>query len=349
MKICLGPTSTLNMSLEGVEPWKIIVTTAVSVVLMWSLFYLLISLITNKQEMSLVKRLKVAGFKLLEKLSSASHKRKFAKISENMGQDCEKATFDPLKDSADICELPSVGWSKLDVLKQAELYSKMGDDCSGILDNHDDHDLTDLVSRIYGMTAFSNPFPNVRKIEAEVVRMTCNLFGGGPGSCGCVTSGATESLILACKAYRDYARNVAGISRPEMLVPVTAHAGWDQAAQLLDMRIRHVPVDVATSRVDVAAMKRMIGRNTAMLVGSVPQSPHGAVDDIEDIAALGVRHNIPVHVDATHGGFLVVFMKEAGFRLKLFDFRVPGVTSISAAPHKDGGPEDNRPQRHTEI
>ena len=115
-----------------------------------------------------------------------------------------------------------------------------------------------------------------------------------------------------------------------------AHAAFDKAADILGMRIRHVPVDPVTKRADVRVMKKMIGRSTAMLVGSAPQFPHGSIDDIEDIAALGVKYNIPVHVDACLGGFLIPFMEEAGFRLKPFDFRVAGVTSISADSHKYG-------------
>jgi sphinganine-1-phosphate aldolase len=88
--------------------------------------------------------------------------------------------------------------------------------------------------------------------------------------------------------------------------------------------------------VQVAAMKSMISGRTVMLVGSAPQFPHGAIDDIVGIAGLGERYGIPVHVDSCLGGFLIPFMEEAGFPLPLFDFRLPGVTSISADTHKYG-------------
>merc|ERR1711994_1078145 len=109
-----------------------------------------------------------------------------------------------------------------------------------------------------------------------------------------------------------------------MLIPVTAHAAFDKGAALLGMRVKHVPVDEVTKRVRVDKMKRMIGRNTAMLVGSAPQFPHGSIDDIEEIAVLGLKYNIPVHVDACLGGFLLAFMEDAGFHVRPFDFRVPG-------------------------
>jgi sphinganine-1-phosphate aldolase len=70
------------------------------------------------------------------------------------------------------------------------------------------------------------------------------------------------------------------------------------------------------------------------LVGSAPNYPYGTMDDIEAIAALGHRYNIPVHVDACLGGFIIIFMAESGFGLPPFDFSVPGVTSISADTHK---------------
>merc|ERR1719362_1944282 len=110
-------------------------------------------------------------------------------------------------------------------------------------------------------------------MEAEVVRIACDLFNGSSDSCGCVTTGGTESIILACKAYRDKGRE-AGIEVGEMLVPVTAHAAFDKAAELLGMSIRHVPVDEVTKRVKVETMSRM--------VSSAPQFPHGSIDSIQE-------------------------------------------------------------------
>ena len=158
--------------------------------------------------------------------------------------------------------------------------------------------------------------------------LTINNFQGGPSSCGCVTSGGTESIILAMKAYRDYARDVKGIENPNVIVPITAHAAFDKAAAMLDIQIKHVPMDPETCRVDLGKMKRMINGSTCLLVRSAPQFPHGSVDDIEGIAKLGRKYDIPVHVDACLGGFLVAFMKDAGYPLKPFDFSVQGVTRL---------------------
>ena len=138
-----------------------------------------------------------------------------------------------------------------------------------------------------------------------------------------------NNVILACKAYRDYAKEVKGIKNPNMVVPFTAHAAFDKAADLMGMEIIHVAVDPETKRVDVAEMEKNINDSTCMLAGSAPQFPHGCIDDIEAIGALGIKHDIPVHVDACLGGFLICFMKDAGFLLKPFDFSVPGVTRYS--------------------
>lgn len=149
-----------------------------------------------------------------------------------------------------------------------------------------------------------------------------------------MTTGGTESIVMAVKAYRDYAINVRGIKKPEILVPVSAHVAFDKAAYLLAIGIRHVPLDKETMKVDIQAMRKMISRRTCMLAASTPQFPHGVMDSVEEVGALGEEYNIPVHVDACLGGFLIPFMEDAGYPLPPFDFRVEGVTSISADTHK---------------
>uniref|UniRef100_A0A8B9LWV8 sphinganine-1-phosphate aldolase n=1 Tax=Astyanax mexicanus TaxID=7994 RepID=A0A8B9LWV8_ASTMX len=203
-----------------------------------------------------------------------------------------------------------------------------------------DEKLTELLVKVYGEFAWSNPlhpdiFPGVRKMEAEVVRMACTLFNGGPESCGTVTSGGTESILMACKAYRDMAYE-RGIKHPEIIAPISVHAAFDKAAHYFGMKLIHIPLEKKTMKVDVKAMKRAISKNTAMLVCSAPQFPHGIVDPIVEVGKLAERYNIPFHVDACLGGFLIVFMEKAGFKLEPFDFRVKGVTSISADTHKYG-------------
>ncbi|XP_075740652.1 sphingosine-1-phosphate lyase isoform X3 [Rhipicephalus microplus] len=244
-----------------------------------------------------------------------------------------------------VLELPDKGWTPETILERmaendslSHVEWKKGVVSGAIYTEHDPK-LEGLMVSVYERHLRSNPlhsdvFVGVRKMESEVIRWCCNLFHGGPESCGSMTSGGTESLILACKAHRDRGYFEKGIVYPEMVIPATAHAGFDKAGEYLRIKVIHVPVDPKTMKVDIHKMKAAITRNTVMLVGSSPQFPHGSIDPILEIAELGLRYGIPVHVDACLGGFLVPFMDDAGFPLPPFDFRLEGVTSISADTHK---------------
>jgi len=245
-----------------------------------------------------------------------------------------------------ILQLPCQGLKSDEIITKLHEYLKLGHyswedgSVSGTV-YHGGEQLTALNTKVFEASAWTNPlhpdvFPGVCKMEAEVVRMVAELFHGNSRTCGTVTSGGTESILLAVKAYRDWARDEKGIMNPEILVPKTVHAAFDKAAQLLGIKIRHVPVNPDTCKVDLRQMHKMINGNTCLLVGSAPAFPHGCIDDIKTIADFGVKYDIPVHVDACLGGFLIAFMPQAGFPLKPFDFRLSGVTSISADTHKYG-------------
>lgn len=160
---------------------------------------------------------------------------------------------------------------------------------SGAVYNFDQR-VIDLMTKVYSKTAYTNPlhpdiFPGVCKMEAEVVRMAVHLFNGSSNACGvstciknsnCVnfhviftlqsiTSGGTESILLACKAYRDYGREVNGIERPNMVIPATAHTAFDKAAQYLGITVKTIKVDTKTYQVDLKAMERAINKNTIMV------------------------------------------------------------------------------------
>ncbi|CAG0922827.1 unnamed protein product [Notodromas monacha] len=201
-------------------------------------------------------------------------------------------------------------------------------------------ELYSMQSQALLKTAIFNPlhpeiFPAVRKFEAEIVAWTCSLFNAPPESCGVISSGGTESIFIACLAYRNWAVEK-GIQVPEMVVADSAHAAFEKAALVMRMRIRKVPCCPITFKVDVGAMTRAINKNTCMLVASAPSFPHGVIEPVETIAGLGLKYGIPVHVDACLGGFLLAFMNDAGYPIPPFDFRVPGVTSLSADTHKYG-------------
>lgn len=214
---------------------------------------------------------------------------------------------------------------------------------------HGDEDHIDFLNQIYALNSQSNPlhadiWPSVAKYEAEVVAMTAHMLGAGQTTngtaaaddvCGTISSGGTESILLAMKTYRDWARATKGITQPEMIVPVTAHAAFDKAAQYFEIKPVRVPVG-ADCRADVNTARRAITRNTVVMVGSAPCFPYGVVDPIAEMSALALEHSIGFHTDACLGGFLLPWAAELGYAVPPFDFRLPGVTSMSADTHKYG-------------
>jgi len=182
-----------------------------------------------------------------------------------------------------------------------------------------------------------NPFrfPSLRVMEEEVVEMTAGLLNAPEGARGCMTSGGTESILAAVKAARDHARAERNIAEPELLVPASAHPAFIKAAHYLDMPCRRIEL-ADDLRADLDSARQLVGPATAMLVASAPNYPHGLIDPVEEIAALAAEHNAFCHVDACVGGFILPFLEKTGVPLPAFDFRVPGVTSMSADVHKYG-------------
>ncbi len=198
-----------------------------------------------------------------------------------------------------------------------------------------------FMNQVYAMNSQSNPlhsdiWPSTTKYEAEIISMTARMLNGKPpGTCGVVTSGGTESIMLAMKAYRDWAREELKISRPEIVAPATAHPAFDKAAHFFDMRMVHVPVG-DDFRADLEAARRALTRSTAVIVGSAPSFPHGVIDPIEELSELARERGVGFHTDACLGGFILPWAEELGYEVPAFDFRLPGVTSISVDTHKYG-------------
>uniref|UniRef100_A0A3B1KIT3 Sphingosine-1-phosphate lyase 1 n=2 Tax=Astyanax mexicanus TaxID=7994 RepID=A0A3B1KIT3_ASTMX len=334
---CEKARQYVNSQCADLEPWQIIAATLL----------LTVGAVRAKaflfQQESLTSRIKKQAFRLIRKIPfiGSSIQKKLNKALDDMS-----VSVCTLKEGMSYTKLlPAQGLTQKQVLDSIRQYQTLNEvqwtkgKVSGAV-YWGDEKLTELLVKVYGEFAWSNPlhpdiFPGVRKMEAEVVRMACTLFNGGPESCGTVTSGGTESILMACKAYRDMAYE-RGIKHPEIIAPISVHAAFDKAAHYFGMKLIHIPLEKKTMKVDVKAMKRAISKNTAMLVCSAPQFPHGIVDPIVEVGKLAERYNIPFHVDACLGGFLIVFMEKAGFKLEPFDFRVKGVTSISADTHKYG-------------
>ncbi|MBX3185539.1 MAG: aspartate aminotransferase family protein [Labilithrix sp.] len=195
----------------------------------------------------------------------------------------------------------------------------------------------DAYIRFFSQNAL-NPmaFPSLRRFESEVVSMVLGLFHGPEGSVGTMSSGGSESLLLAVKTARDWARaERPKVTAPEMLLPVTAHPALLKAAHMVGIKPVLVPMrDDFTADVDKA--KELITDDTILVVASSPQYPHGVMDPVADLAALAASRGILCHVDACIGGFLLPWVERLGHDVPAWDFRVPGVTSISADLHKYG-------------
>jgi glutamate/tyrosine decarboxylase-like PLP-dependent enzyme len=175
-------------------------------------------------------------------------------------------------------------------------------------------------------------FPSLRRMQTEVVDTAAMLFHGD-GAAGFMTSGGTESILLAVKAAKVRARRERGVERPNIVLPLSAHAAFDKAGDYFSVELRRTPVR-PDYRADVDAMAAAVDEDTVLLVGSAPQYPQGVIDPITDIARLATERSISCHTDACMGGFVLPFLEQLGHAVPAWDFRVPGVTSISADLHK---------------
>ncbi|KAI0358513.1 PLP-dependent transferase [Trametes cingulata] len=205
---------------------------------------------------------------------------------------------------------------------------------------HGGEEMQKVIMAAMERYCLSNPlhpdvFPAIRKMEAEIVAMVLKMYHN-PNGAGATTSGGTESIIMAVKTYRDWARATKGITEPEMVVPITAHAAFDKGAAYLGVKVHSIPVHPETRQVDLKRVACAINRNTIIIVGSAINFPDGNQDDIVALGKLATKHKVGLHVDCCLGSFIMPFLEEAGFPVQPFDFRVPGVTSISCDTHKYG-------------
>jgi len=180
-------------------------------------------------------------------------------------------------------------------------------------------------------------FPSLLKLETDVVRATINLLRGDSNAVGHLTTGGTESIMLAVKTARDKARaEHPEILQPEMVLPKTAHAAFHKAAHYLSVKPVLVEIDPQTFKVRAEDMRAAISPNTILLVASAPSYSQGVIDPIAEIGKIAQEKNILFHVDACVGGLHLSFMRKLGYAVPDFDFAVPGVTSISTDLHKYG-------------
>jgi len=243
-------------------------------------------------------------------------------------------------------KLPAEGWSREKILSELEKY-KCGDvSLEGgrvfAYGFHADAETEATTRDVYMSMVSRNAidptsFPSLLRIENDVVRILADLLQGDDEVVGNVTSGGTESILLAVKTARDKARaERPDIAEPSMVLPQTAHCAFHKAASYFQVKPIISSFDPETFRADVASMRHAISRETIMLVASAPSYAQGVIDPIEEIGMLALEHGLWLHVDACVGGVPLSIMRRANRTIPRFDFSVPGVTSISTDMHKYG-------------
>lgn len=201
-------------------------------------------------------------------------------------------------------------------------------------------DVVEVAKEAYLKFFSTNPlyrdyFPGLAQMEADVIDFAADILNG-PEATGSVTSGGSESILMSVKSARDRARACRpSVSRPEMVVPVSAHPAFWKGAHYFGLSVRKIPLDSA-HQVDLDAYETAIGDNTVMAVGSAPSLTLGMVDPIPTMASWAAERDINFHVDGCVGGWFLPFAEAEGEEFPTFDFRVPGVTTISADLHKFG-------------
>jgi sphinganine-1-phosphate aldolase len=212
-----------------------------------------------------------------------------------------------------------------------------------------------FLNKIFSLYAHVNVLqvdlcPSMSKFESEIISMTARMLNGdavkanNPDEeiCGSVTFGGSESIMMAMKVYRDMGRAEKNITMPEIILPITAHPAFHKAGEYFGMKMVLAPVNESDYRVIPDEVKKLINKNTVAIVASAGNYPYGLIDPMDKLSDLALEHGIGFHIDGCLGGFILPWVERLGYRLPVFDFRLPGLTSMSADTHKFGyGPKGN--------
>jgi glutamate/tyrosine decarboxylase-like PLP-dependent enzyme len=206
-----------------------------------------------------------------------------------------------------------------------------------------------FLNKVFALFSHENTIqfdlcPSMFKMESEIISMAANMLNADAVKahdpedqvCGTMTSGGTESILMAMKVYRDWAREEKGITEPEIIMPHTAHPAFDKSGDYFGIKMVHIPVSEPDFRVDPRVVEEQINANTVAIVGSAGNYPYGLIDPLDKLSAIALKHDIGMHVDGCLGGFIFPWIEKLGYEIPPFDFRLPGVTSISADTHKYG-------------
>jgi glutamate/tyrosine decarboxylase-like PLP-dependent enzyme len=246
--------------------------------------------------------------------------------------------------------LPETGMDRAEVLEQLRAIAADEDalwetgKCSGTM-YCGDHGHYDFLTEVFGLFAHVNALqrdlcPSATRFESEIIAMTLDLLqadvvtDGTPA--GLVTTGGTGSIAHVMLAYREHARAERGVTCPNVVKPETAHPAFDKACHLFGIELRRAPVDPLTTLVDVGWVADHVDDQTVAVIGSACNYGYGTVDPIAELSELALELGVGLHVDGCLGGFILPFGEELGYDVPVFDFRLPGVTSVSADTHKYG-------------
>jgi glutamate/tyrosine decarboxylase-like PLP-dependent enzyme len=246
--------------------------------------------------------------------------------------------------------IPEKGLARETVLAQLDEMAREEDafwetgKCSGTM-YCGDHSHYDFMNEAFGKFAHVNALqrdmcPSQTRFEGEIIAMTLDMLHAdaieGTQPAGLVTTGGTGSILHAMLAYRDHARQTKQINTPNVIKPETAHPAFDKACHLFDIEVRRAPIDPESTQVDLQWVADHIDGNTIAMIGSAPNYGYGTIDDLETLSTLALERGVGLHVDGCLGGFLLPWGQQLGYPIPTFDFRLPGVTTISADTHKYG-------------
>jgi glutamate/tyrosine decarboxylase-like PLP-dependent enzyme len=247
-------------------------------------------------------------------------------------------------------EIPDQGRSREEILGELREMAAEEDrawedgKCSGTM-YCGDRDHYAFLKEAFGLFAHQNALqrdicPSATRFEGEIIAMALDLMHAsalnGAEPAGMVTSGGSASIGQAVLAYREQGREARGIDRPNLVKPETGHPAFDKACHLYGVELRRAEIDPETTLVRPETVAELIDENTVAIVGSAGNYGYGTIDPIAELAELAAGRGVGMHVDGCLGGYLLPFGEELGLPIPSFDFRVPGVTSISADTHKYG-------------
>ena len=246
--------------------------------------------------------------------------------------------------------LPQQGRPREEVLAELAAIAREEDafwetgKCSGTM-YCGDHEHYEFMTEAFGRFAHVNALqrdmcPSMTKFEGEIIAMTLDILSADAATdaapVGTVTTGGTGSILHAMLAYREWARAERGVTAPNVIKPETGHPAFDKACHLFGIEVRKAPVDPVTTQVDVGWVADHIDDGTIALIGSACNYGYGTIDPIAELSDLALHRGVGLHVDGCLGGLILPFGQKLGYDIPVYDFRLPGVTSISADTHKYG-------------